>query len=270
VKISLLLGFSFILGLSLLFTSPIFNQHFLLNNPEYIPEYIQYSRLIFQFGNIPFRNSHIGESILMPILGVITNANKTVIGYKLLTISFYIIYLPIMAWLAQKLTKSYIKTYIFIILFVVTYEWFWSYNVIFPDSLTILLLGMAALTQSPLLMFICIALACLSHFSISVIAIAALLLATHFSPHILNNAATKNSLYAIAALIFGRVILQFWFWLYNFSSGFSRLSWAFDQGLPYFIGRYHQAPLDFWLVPGGGLFGGLSIHYILIFGYKKI
>ena len=233
-----------------------------MNNPEYIPEYIQYSRLIFQFGNIPFRNSHIGESILMPILGAITGANKTVIGYKLLTISFYLIYLTIMALLAQKLTKNYIKTYVFIILLVVTYEWLWSYNVIFPDSLTVLLLGMAALTQSLPLMFACIALSCLSHFSITVIAVVALLLATQFSPPIFKNAVFKNAVYAFAALIFGRLVLQFWFWLYNFSSGFSRLSWAFDQGLPYFIERYHQAPLEFWLVPGK-LF--LILYLIAIF-----
>lgn len=262
MKLSLLIGFSFILGLGLLFTSPIFNQHFLLNNPEYIPEYIQYSRIIFQFGNIPFRNSHIGESILMPILGQITGANKTVIGFKLLTISFYVIYLPVMAFLAQQLTRNYIKTYIFIGLLVMTYEWLWSYNVIFPDSLTILLLGIAALTQSLPLMFICIALSCLSHFSITVIAVTVLLLATQFAPPIFNNAATKKIAYAFAGIIFGRLILQFWFWLYNFSSGFSRLSWAFDQGLPYFIERYHQAPLEFWLVPGKFF---LIVYLIAIF-----
>jgi len=264
----MLLGFSFILGLGLLFTSPIFNQHFLLNNPEYIPEYIQYSRIIFQFGNIPFRNSHIGESILMPILGQITGANKTVIGFKLLTISFYIIYLPVMALLAQQLTRNYIKTYIFIGLYVLTYEWLWSYNVIFPDSLTILLLGIAGLTQSVPLMFVCIALSCLSHFSITVIAVAALLLATQFAPPIFNNAATKKVAYAIAALIVGRLILQFWFWLYNFSSGFSRLSWVFDQGLYYFIERYHQAPLEFWLVPGK-FFLMLYLFAIFFFVVKK-
>jgi hypothetical protein len=174
--------------------------------------------------------------------------------------------LPALAGISYQTTKNYFLTVAFIVVFAFTFGWMNQYNVIFPDSLTILCLSIAAIISSPILVGTFIFIATLSHFSITLIATCTLI------PLFYASIERKNNLlkikYALLGLLMGRILLQLWFYLYDYKSSTVRIDWVKEKGLEYFFDLYEKGPLIFWLTPKTPLLLALAVA-VLILAIKK-
>lgn len=245
------------LGLYLFFSNPWLSTDF---NSDSYGWFIDFSHSIFQ----P-HTAYYAESILLPLLGKIIGASKSILLYKSLCAILTIGILPITGLLALRYFKSFYKAAAFILLFGLSFQYFKYFILGFPDPLTILLLLAAIFQKRAIAIFCLLSLAMLSHFSMAAISVVALFGLVYFSPINKEVSVSKYCGTMIAALIAGKLILLAWYSLFHYRLQ-SRLDWVLEKGHPYFLERYLLNEQAFWLTPGVffiALYGSILIYFLL-------
>ena len=238
-----LLLFSLTLGLGLFFLNPQLSAAFEANEKN-IEWYAIFSKNLFH----P-TTSYIAESILLPFIAKVLGANASTQSYRFLCALATISLLPLLAAMAQRFFNSTAKAFLLVLIFGVSFTYLSNYWLGFPDPVTIALLSFTALQRRPVALFFGALLAGLSHFSMSLFALTALAL-----PWMAVRTISKDARYtAFKAIVLGllasRLLLALWFYLFEYRL-MSRADIILDNGLSFFIDRYSQSPLAFWLVPG--------------------
>jgi len=239
---SLIISIGLMLGFLLLFkNSAVFGWI----AADYEPEYVEYSRNIFHPDHMA-RVMYWGESILLPILANIFGASKSKTSFFFFCSFISILLLPIFAGLTYKKLDSLPKSLLLIFILGLSFLHNGGGS---PDSMIIMLMGIAALTSSLLVMFFAIALCVLAHFSIALLATFGLSAVLYFSPLLNDREQRKRALIGMSALVVGRLLLELWFWRFNYLQSYGRLKYVMDAGFDLFLKRYLDAPLSFWLAP---------------------
>ena len=238
-----LLLFSLTLGLGLFFLNPQLSAAFEASEKN-IEWYAIFSKNLFH----P-TTSYIAESIFLPFIAKVLGANASTQSYRFLCALATISLLPLLAATAQRFFNSTAKAFLLVLIFGVSFTYLSNYWLGFPDPVTIALLSFTALQRRPVALFLGALLAGLSHFSMSLFALTALAL-----PWMAVRAISKDARYtAFKAIVLGllasRLLLAIWFYLFEYRL-MSRADIILDNGLSFFIDRYSQSPLVFWLVPG--------------------
>jgi hypothetical protein len=222
--------------------------------------FIDFSRSIFQ----P-QSAYYAESILLPLIGKLIGASRSILFYKSLCAAITLGILPILGVLAQRYFQNFYKALIFILLFGLSFQYLQFFILGFPDPLTIVLL-LAVIFQRNVSAIFCLAtLALLSHFSMAAIGVVALLGLIYTSPVVMRNSTGKYCGVLLISILTGKLILISWYWIFHYQLQ-SRLNWALDKGYLFFFERY-QADIDgFWLTPGITflILYGLILVYFLI------
>lgn len=241
-----LLIVSIALGLSIFFKLPFLSQFFDLDSVDW---YVKYSQTIFS----PSHDARVlywGESILLPLLGNVLGASKSLAAYKILCAFLSISILPVLTMLVLYQTQSVRITGFFLLAFSGTFIFLGEMGLGYPDPLTLLLMFIAVLQRSNLVMAFCISLAALSHFSMATVSTVALCVLFITTPENGGTKKIKKTVFAILGLVFGRLLLQVWFWKFYYLHVTGRIEWFFDRGPQFFIDRYLHNPWEFWLTPG--------------------
>jgi len=206
--------------------------------------FVEFSRTIFQ----P-QGAYYAESILLPLIGKLSGASKSIIFYKSLCALITILILPILGFLVQRRFQSFYKALVFVIIFGMTYSYLKFFILGFPDPLTIILLLSTIFQRKIIYIFVLAVLALLSHFSMSIIAIAGLLAMVLACSDFLETTGRKFCGALLSAIIVSKFILLGWYWLFHYQLQ-TRLSWATEKGYSFFYERYLNDVLGFWLTPG--------------------
>jgi len=238
------------------------------NNPWLVADYhsdsyswfVDFSRSIFQS-----QSAYYAESILLPLIGKLIGASRSILLYKSLCAALSLAILPITGILAQRYFQNFYKALIFILLFGLSFQYLQFFILGFPDPLTIVLL-LAAIFQRKASAVFCLAtLALLSHFSMASVGVLALLGLVYTSPDLMRATAKKYCGSLLISLLTGKFILLSWYWIFHYQLQ-SRLNWALDKGYPFFFERYQADVYGFWLTPGIAflILYGLILSYFLI------
>jgi hypothetical protein len=254
--------------------SPIFfislsiSFYFFFNNPWLISDYysdsyswfVDFSRSIFQ----P-QSAYYAESILLPLIGKIIGAARSILFYKSLCAALVVGILPIIGVLAQRYFKSFYKALAFILLFGLSFQYVQFFILGFPDPLTITLLVAAIFARKAMAVFFLITLASLSHFSMAAIGVLALAGLVYASPVVLRISRGKYLSSLLLALLAGKLILFGWYSIFHYQLQ-SRLDWAFGKGYGFFLERYIVDLQGFWLTPGVlflVLYGLIAVYFLI-------
>lgn len=206
--------------------------------------FVAFSRTVFQ----P-QSAYYAESILLPLIGKLIGASRSILFYKSLCAFLTISILPILGVLAQRYFQSFYKALAFVLLFGLSFQYLQFYILGFPDPLTIVLL-LAAIFQRKASAIFCLAtLALLSHFSMAAIGVLALLGLVYTSPVLIKALAGKYCGALLLSLLTGKLILFAWYWIFHYQLQ-SRLNWALEKGYSFFFERYEANISGFWLTPG--------------------
>ena len=214
-----------------------------LNTDSYV-WFLDFSRSIFQ----P-QSAYYAESMLLPVFARILGATQSLVTYKLLCALLTLLILPITAIFAQRYFQNIYKTLLFIFLFGFSFSYLQYYILGFPDPLTILLLALAVFQKRLGVKFIFLALAMLSHFSMAALGALGLAGMYVFTPNSLNQFSRKSALTVLAAIVAGKALLLSWYAIFHYQL-VSRIDWALAKGYGFFLGRYEENILGFWLTPG--------------------
>lgn len=214
-----------------------------LNTDSYV-WFLEFSRSIFQ----P-QSAYYAESILLPLFARILGATQSLVTYKLLCALLTLLILPITAMFAQRYFQNIYKTLLFIFLFGFSFSYLQYYILGFPDPLTILLLVLAVFQKRLGAKFIFLALAMLSHFSMAALGAIGLAGMYVFTPNSLNQFGRKSALTVLAAIVAGKALLLSWYAIFHYQL-VSRIDWALAKGYGFFLDRYEENILGFWLTPG--------------------
>ena len=152
-----LLLFSGILGSYLFFLNPLLPNAFDLTQDN-VEWYAIFSQNIFH----P-TTTYIAESILLPLGAKIIGASASTQSYRILCALLTISLLPFLAALTTHYFNSTAKSFLFILIFGVTFTYLSNYRLGFPDPLTIGFLSFTALQRQPNRLYFGSLLAGLSH-----------------------------------------------------------------------------------------------------------
>lgn len=230
------------LGIFLFFQNPYLKNFFTPGSEDW---YVNFSVMIFHPNE-----AYWNESILLPLIGKLTGASRSLAGYKVLCALISMMLLPTLAALCLRHFKRISHSYFFIICFSISFRYLWSYDLGHPDPLTILFLCAIPFLQSIPMIFICAIMATLSHFSMAIIAIAELLLLYWLTSNSKCNVTKRIPFALIAGVISGRFFLGLWYWLFHYTSPLGRIEFILNSGFLFFYDRYQQNPLQFWIMPG--------------------
>ncbi len=215
--------------------------------------FVDFSRSIFQ----P-QSAYYAESILLPLIGKLIGASRSILLYKSLCAFLTISILPISGVLAQRYFQSFYKALAFVLLFGLSFQYLKFFILGFPDPLTIVLLLAAIFQRKVSAVFCLIILALLSHFSMAAIGVVALIGLVYTSPALMRVSINKYCGVLLIALLTGKLILLAWYGIFHYQLQ-SRLNWALEKGYPFFYERY-QGDIDgFWLTPG--------ITFLILYGF---
>jgi hypothetical protein len=234
-----------------------------LNTDSYV-WFLEFSRSIFQ----P-QSAYYAESILLPLMAKLIGATQSIKTYKLLCGLLTIAILPIVSLFAQQYFQSIYKTLLFIVLLGLSFSYLQYYILGFPDPLTILLLIVAVLQRKAGATFLLLTLAMLSHFSMSALGALGLAGMYLFAPNSLDQMRKKSALTAIAAIASGKLLLLAWYAIFHYQL-VSRIDWAMAKGYGFFLRRYEENILGFWLTPRHSFFSLISIYLCLFLISEKV
>jgi hypothetical protein len=242
--------FSIIFGILIFFN---YSQVFGWISADYEPVYVGYSQTIFHPDHMA-RVMYWGESILLPIIANLIGASKSKPSFFFLCSFIYLLLFPVFSYLALEKLKSTPRALLFILLLGISYLIDGGGS---PDSLIILLMGIAALSNSLTVIFISVILSCLAHFSLTFIAVLGLIPLIYFSPFNAKKSSIKTIGILLLALIVGRCMLELWFWTFDYLHTNGRIKYVYDLGFEFFKLRYMKNPDEFWLAP--------NISFLVIF-----
>ena len=256
---SLLPFLSLIISIKLFFSSSSIPWSFTRDSAEW---YVNFSKEIFHPGFF-LKGAYFTESMLMPAIANTLGAAKSFEAYKVFCAFITISILPIWIMAYQYKTNNSLKSLLLILLLVTCFHYFYDYVLGFPDPLTILLLGLVAIQRDRRVIIFLIVLACLSHFSLTIISIGCLMLLYAFNPDLVKERKQALIKSCAIGIILGKLILMFWMWAFDYHPS-SRLQWVLDSGMVVFVQNYEKLGMHFWLMPGIPLLLFFAIACIML------
>jgi hypothetical protein len=234
---------------------------------DIIAWYFEYSQNIFHPTDY-HRGIYFGESILLPILANLIGASKSFIAFKIFCVIIEISIIPVFAYSTLYYFKSISRASILVLLLSLTFMYFKKYEIGFPDPLTILLLIMLPLFSAPFALIVLTSLAMLSHFSMAFIAVGCLIPLIYFQQP--KHAFDKYKvLYLIVGIVMGRLLLQIWYYKFDYLHVLGRLNWVTNKGFQFFLERYESGVSQFWLNPGILFLATYSLCIIFLWVNRK-
>jgi hypothetical protein len=231
---------------------------------QLIKEYFDFTRTIYSPQKI-----YLAESILFSWGGFLLGAGKHWLYYKLYCSFAIVLALPAIAYFAASYFENAIKSWAFLLVFVLSSQYFWGpYYIGMPDPLISILLVVLILQQRPLHIFIVAVLATLTHFSISTISIFCVSLLLASLPNQSRQFKITYIKYALLGLVTGRALLALWYFRFKYDLN-TRVDYVTDLGFTHFVDRYLANVSGFWLAPGWiflGLFVAISVWAL----YRKL
>lgn len=207
--------------------------------------YVNFSVMIFHPNE-----AYWNESILLPLFGKLLGASRSFVGYKILCAFISVMILPVLARLSLIYFNSISLSILFIFVFSCSFPYLWSYDLGHPDPLTILLLGAIPFLKSKKIIFSCAFLAGLSHFSMALIALIELSIVVYAASDQKFFERIRKPLTLIAALLISRGFLSLWYFIFHYTSPHGRIEFIVNHGVDFFLQRYEQNILEFWITPG--------------------
>jgi len=234
--------FAIFMGIFLFFQDPFLPNFFIKGSEDW---YVNFSVMIFHPNE-----AYWNESILLPLIGKLLGASKSFEGYKVLCAVISIAILPILAIFILDYFKNILLALICLIVFSVSFRYFWSYDLGHPDPLTILLLSAIPFLKDRKLIFLFAFLASLSHFSMALIAIIELSILSYAFSRMRKGECWSEPIALLGGCIAGRLFLALWYLAFHYTSPMGRIEFILNSGILFFYTRYLENPLGFWLVPG--------------------
>jgi len=233
---------SVLISLFLFFHNPFLANFFRPGSEDW---YINFSVMIFHPNE-----AYWNESILLPLLAKLIGGARSLESYKILCSFITISIIPIATWCALVKFKNIPKTIVFLLILTTSFQYFYKYDLGHPDPLTILFLVIAPFQNKKYLLFTCIFMAGLSHFSITVIATFQFLtlLIAYFG--INKTTFQKYAIPLMGGLFTARIFLEIWYLVFKYTSPNGRIEFIINHGLQFFEERYLVNPSNFWLIPG--------------------
>ncbi len=233
---------SLIYGTYLFFLNPALTESF---NAESIGFYLALAKTPYS----P-QTQFYAESVLFAWLAFLIGASQSLLYYKIFCSFCTLLILPTIAYFAIKYFEDAWRSWLFTLLFAVTYRYLWRiYYLGFPDPLTIIFLAAIAFQRHVLIVFVCTVLAAVSHFSMTLVSLAIFMACSCVAPKLQQRSRVLILIWVISGLIVGRLLLELWFYRFNYKLQ-SRLDWMLEYGLPAFTTRYEEDILRFWQTPG--------------------
>ena len=258
---NIFLFFTFLLSFFLFFQNDYLPRFFDAGSEDW---YINFSVMIFHPNE-----AYWNESILLPLIGKLLGASRSLVGYKTLCAIVSVMILPTLAILSLNYFKNIWTSVIFITVFSVSFRYLWTYDLGHPDPLTILLLSAIPFLKSKISVFSFALLATLSHFSMVLIALLELSLVCYAFSNQKPLERLRMPLLLTAALFIGRAFLALWYFIFHYTSPLGRIEFIINHGVVFFYSRYLQNLFEFWLIPGVP-FLLINAVIILIFIYKRM
>lgn len=250
--------FAGLLGIFLFFQDPNLPNFFREGSEDW---YVNFSVMIFQPNE-----AYWNESILLPLIGKLLGASKSLVGYKILCAFISALILPTLAILSLTHFKKLTSAILFLLLFAFSFRYLWSYDLGHPDPLTILCLTALPFMRSRTAVFLLSFLAALSHFSMAGIAVAEVLI-LYFASKNFPSKKWEYPMGLILGLLAGRIFLAIWYSMFHYTSPHGRLEFIYNSGYIFFLEQYQKFPEKFWLTPG--IFFLLICGAILLVNFYK-
>ena len=252
--------FTFFLSIFLFFQNTYLPHFFTAGSEDW---YVNFSVMIFQPNE-----AYWNESILLPLIGKLLGASRSLAGYKTLCAIVSIIILPTLATLSLNYFNNIWKSALFIVIFSSSFPYFWTYALGHPDPLSIFFLSIIPFLKSRICIFACVFLATLSHFSMALIALIELSIIWYAFSDQKPLERLRIPLLIVAALCAGRIFLALWYLIFHYTSPLGRIEFITNRGLAFFYSRFEQNSIEFWLTPGIP-FLLINASIILIYIYKR-
>ena len=271
MKIEKLNSVGFMLAIGLLigayhFFHPIWPISGYLDSPQrsYIADnYWNFSDSIFRPQTVFY-----AESVLMPLIGKAIGASSSLLAYQFYSAVLTVLLMPIIcvAFRSRIVTT---KGLIFsIIAFACTFRYLRDYTLGAPDPLVMILLVLATCSR-PKAMVACIVLAGLTHFSLTVFALIAVLpLQLLHSRQDEDRSVFQQIKYAFSAVVLSKVILIGWYYIFDYQLT-SRLHLTLEMGSAFFLQRLIENPFQFFYTPGP-FFCAVNIAIFSYFLFKRL
>ena len=253
-----------------IFCSALIGTYLFFRNPQ-ITEFVAASSIdspyVFLSQKIFEPNySYVSESILLPLLAKLIGANNTVQTYSILCAALTLLILPTIAYINTNNLCCGKRSLLTVILFATTFEYLSKYWLGFPDPLTIICIATAVLSINPGTVFLATLLAGLSHFSMTTIAMLAYATLLCFSDQNKKSVKVDRLILIGLSIIISKFILIIWYQTFDYHLT-SRVDIIFDYGVEFFITRYREQGIKFWLTPGGGF---LATYFFIAFYFCVI
>lgn len=215
------------------------------SEPQSVEWYGVFANQIFH----PFQ-TYISESVLLPLIAKITGAGTSRSSWLVLCAIALFLVVPILTAIAIAETKSAAKGLVFLMIIFPLLN-LRNLPLGFPDPMTIMMLGIAALQRGPKPLLFGAFFASTSHFSLSIFSLIGLAVVIFCDLRAgLTIAEKKRRIYyLLLGALAGKVFVGLWHLLLNYHAE-SRLQWALNHGVQEFWKRYVDDPTAFWLTPG--------------------
>jgi len=258
----LLIFISLVIGLKLFFGYVELPASFQKNSVDW---YLNFSKEIFH-PTYALKGAYFSESMLLPLLSNSLGAAKSMVAYKIFCSLLTISILPILSIFCIRYFSNIYQSTFLIFTVCISYSYLWDFNLGFPDPLTIVLLFMLSLEKNLKRVILWVSLAGLSHFSLALVSIVALLTMVIVSPSLDLKLRLNFAKHLVIGLIIGRLMLAIWYLAFDYHP-LGRLVWILNEGLESFMGRYQNDPIGFWLMPGVrflSMYGALTIIFLFL------
>ena len=189
---------------------------------------------------------YLAESILFPLLAKILGANSSIASWQILNSFFFLLLMPVISIVIAIQVKNKILAFIGVLLVASTFPYLSNYLLGFPDPLTMLFLILIIPSKKFMAVFFGF-LAGVTHFSTAALALVAL-----SGLKIVSKNANRKFYYVTPELIglfISKAFLITWNFIFSYQLE-SRFDWVLKQGLEYFLKRYHENEIGFWITPG--------------------
>lgn len=210
--------------------------------------------------------SYFAESILLPLIAKIFGASTSLHAYKIFCSFITILILPLLSIAAYKYFETQKSAFIFVFLIIFFFPWFRTPGLGQPDPLTIMFLMLGMLQKHSHKMFWCIFGASLSHFSLVLVSMPSILAFLIATSTLNRSQKVKFVKLALLALLLGKLFLSFWNFIFSYQLG-TRTDWILERWPWFFIDRYENDPLAFWLTPTLPflfIFFAIGIYFLFI------
>ncbi|MHC1790313.1 hypothetical protein [Solidesulfovibrio sp.] len=233
-----------------------------------LEQYSSFSRHIYEPNT-----AYYAESILVPFLASLLDANQTREAYNTLCGFMTIAVLPLLARGLMARIRNISHVLVILCVYAASFIYLRDFWLGYPDPLTIILLNFAALSLAPLRVFLFVLLASLAHFSLTAASVISLMAVYYASSRVPRSMRPKLMLGAGLGLVGGKMALLLWYHIFSYKLADridfvtrGKMSGLLDGVMAFYI-DYAKSIFEFWTTPGF-LFIGIATLMVFFFATR--